>query len=714
MTPKETQMAQDIQPIVRGAIEEALDWRREHIDPKIEEATDYYMGRPFGDERAGRSKVVLTTVRDTVQAILPSMLRIFFGPESVVEFKPRRPDAQPLAEQQTDYINLVVREDNAGFTTFYALFKDALVRKMGIATWWWDERVVIEGSSHSGLTEEDIQALLSDEGVEVEELTEATAAVMDLDPATGMEVVVSPALYDLTIKRTTKDGHVCIEAIPPEEFIFSPSARSLADARMVGRVRDVPGDELVAMGFDPELVEEHLGSQADVGDGEGLEAARRVDYGARNLFEDEQFEATRPVRFADLYMMVPAENGLAELRHIQAIGESYEIVTNEPADQKPFALFCPDPEPHTLVGLSTADYVMDLQRITSSVTRGVLDSLSLTLNPATEVVDRFVNMKDVLNPEVGRIIRVQQPGMMREVVTPFVGREAMPVLQWLDGIRESRVGLSKASAGLDADALQSSTKAAVAATLSAAQQRIEVIARIFSETGMKDLFRGVMKLIVRHQDKPRVVRLRGQYVEVDPRHWDADMDVVVNVALGVGLPEEKIQTLALIADKQEQLLLQGAPLVGLSQYRNTLGRMVELSGFKNSDEFFLPWTPEQDQEMAQAKAQQPPEPSEVQALLQIEQMKVQAQMEQAKIQAEIDMTKIRLEDERERYKITTDAALKKAAIEAKFQTDVTNAEIKAEQLRLDAVVEGANTGMKLADIASSTGDMHIDTENMGI
>lgn len=665
----------EAEALVGRMIEEALQWREEHIDPVLQQATDYYNAEPYGDEEEGRSQVVTTEVRDVVQAAMPSLLRVFFGSEHVVEFKPHGPEDAEVARQQTDYVNYIIQEDNPGFLTLYSVFKDALVRKMGIVKWWWEERMVVGGSEHTGLLPEQVEDLALDPSVEVEVLGQNEDGTVDI-----------------VVHRDYVDGRVRIAAVPPEEFVFSPGARSLEDARIVGHVRsDMPADDLVAMGVPEDMIERAKGAPRRRSSDDQLASARRIDGGARHMLEDEQDEATRPVDFAEVYVKLDLDDdGIAELRKIQMVGA--EFFTNEVVDSVPFAVFMPDPEPHTMVGLSLADYVMDLQKIKSHITRGMLDSLVLALNPEKEVVEGMVNMGDVLNPEVGRVVRVKRPGMTREVVTPFVGQAALPVLEYMDSLKEDRTGISKAAAGLDADALQSSTKAAVAATISAAQQRTELFARIFAETGMQALMKGVLRLVVQHQDEPRVVRLRNEYVRVDPRAWDADKDVVINVALGTGLVEEKLQTLGMIASKQEQLLQMGVPLVSFAQYRNTLARMAELAGFRNSDEFFLPFGPEQEQAYQQAKAQAAQKPDEVEALLQIENAKIQARLQEKQMDMQYKVAQLQLERER----VARDLAIKEAEVNRKSREDLTDAAIEAARLEIEESTQAVDMLQKLS------------------
>jgi hypothetical protein len=283
-------------------------------------------------------------------------------------------------------------------------------------------------------------------------------------------------------------------------------------------------------------------------------------------------------------------DGLPELRKICTLGDGHTIVNNEPADFIPFADFPCDPEPHTspLEANSIFDYTKDLQEIKSDILRNTLDSLAQSIHPRTAVVEGQVNIDDVLNNETGAIVRMRSPGMVQALTTPFVGREAFSMLDYIDQVKENRTGMSKASMGLNADALQSSTKAAVAATISASQSRLELTTRILAN-GMKKLFKNVLQLIVTRQDKPRIVRLRNQWVAIDPRAWTATMDVSVNVALGNGDTDQKMAMLQLILSQQKEALMQMGPqnpLVTPAQFSNTLRKMVELAGFKDSSQFF--------------------------------------------------------------------------------------------------------------------------------
>lgn len=700
LEPEKEQARSDLQSLVKAALDEGFQWREENLDPDQTEATDYYMGRPFGNEKEGRSQVVMTIVRDAVNAVMPSLLRLFVSSETVVEFEPTGQEDLELARQQTDTVAYYIRK-GGGFLTLHNVFKDALIRKVGFVKYFWEDKKVVTGATYTSQTAESIALLLEEDGVELVDDTLTKYTESYRDPFQGM-AMVEQEVFDFKIKRTVERGTVRIEAIPQEELVWSPTAKNFRDAVMVAHIRDVKADELIAMGVDEDLVEKHRG-KSDESHSEDLAAARRTEGASPsdwNGGEDEQSEDTRPIKYGNVYMRIDEdEDGIAELLRIEVIGDTYEVIGDpEYIDQVPIVAFPLDPEPHTIIGLSVSDYVKDLQRIASTVMRGMLDSLGQAINPMQVVLEDDVNYKDLLNPEIGRYVRTRRENAVQTIVTPFVGREALPVLQYLSEVQESRTGHNKEAAGLDADALQSATKQAVSAVLSAAQQRVEMYARIFAETGMTDLFVGVNKLLIENSTKPETIRLRNKWVEVDPASWNADRDVIVNVALGAGMPEDKIARLREILMEQKEHLAMGSPLVSLVEYRRTLGKYVEMTGERDSAEFFKPWTLEDQAQFDQAQQQKQPEvPPEIQITADVEREKT-AQKAQAD-QQDLQLKKYDIDkrDARERDKMMMDFALKQAELGIRIQ----ETDIKAAAQLLDENATKFELAGGLADRAAA-------------
>lgn len=652
-----------VQDVVTRSLERARRYHEENIEPDLVTATEYYKGEPFGNEVKGKSKVVTTEVRDATLAMKPSLLRIFFGSENPVEYRGRHAEDQEMAAQATDYIRYVISEDNAGFVEFDSAITDALVRRLGIWKWWWDESERVEESKFSGLDEIALEVLAAEPSV---------------------EKITTDEQGITRVRRRITNGRARFMAVPPEEFIFDPGTRTIGNSPVVAHSREVPASDLIARGIDPDIVKRAQQRHAYIY-GQELEEVRSE--GESDWYSNDPMTldpSQRPVLFTEAYVRVDVDDdGISELRLFECVGPDYRIVNGdgegEVVDEVPFAVLTPIPEPHTLIGLSNYDLAGDVQLVKSQVLRATLDSLSEAVDPRTEVVAGEVNMHDLLNPETSKFIRVTRPGMMREVKHDFVGEDTLPILAYLDEVRENRTGQTKAAMGLDADSLQSSTKAAVAATLSASQQRIEMVARIFAETGVKQLFKGLLRLVTKHQDQPRVVRLRGKYVQVDPRHWDATMDVEVAVALGAGSTEEKLQIFATLAEKQELLLQHGAPIVSWAEYRHTLAKLLELSGIKNVDNYLKPWGPEEqaqwDQAQAEAAQNVPPDASA--ALVELEQMKAQAQIATDQAKLELERWKAQREDDRERDKIAREFELKRYELELKYQAQLEEAALRA-------------------------------------
>jgi hypothetical protein len=307
--------------------------------------------------------------------------------------------------------------------------------------------------------------------------------------------------------------------------------------------------------------------------------------------------------------------------------------------------------------------------------RNTLDSLAQSIHPRTAVVEGQVNIDDVLNNETGAIIRMRAPGMVQPFSSPFVGQAAFPMLDYMDQMREDRTGMSKAAMGLDPDALQSTTKAAVAATVSASNQRLELQARILAE-GMKKLFKGILYLMTTHQDKPRMVRLRNEWVQIDPRVWDAGMDVNVNIGLGNGDNNEKLAALNIIMQKQEQIMAQFGPMnqiASLPMYIRTLQKAIELSGYKDASSYFN--TLPADFQMPQEQ----PKPTPEEVLAQVQAQSIQADIQKKAAELELKREQMIRDDDYRRDQLAQDLLLKKYELELKYGTQISTAEIDARQ-----------------------------------
>ncbi len=673
----------ELQGIITSDLEDAISYIDSDLSPIRAKGTEYYRGDPFGNEEEGRSKVVAMEVRDTVSAMMPSLMRVFFSTENVVEYIPRGPEDVKGAQQATDYANLIFTSDNNGFMTTYALFKDALVRKCGIAKYWWEEEEKVRIEEYSGLDDQTLQ-ILSQENAEVK------IVVSYPDPAISQEMIDQvnaqamaagqpappvPMIHDVQIKRVIKDGRVRIMAVPPEELVIDRRARSFEDAAIIAHRQMLTVADLIAMGYDEDEVRDNLTSN-DLDSNEEFLARQPLNNITGN--NNTTNPMMQRVLYVEAYSRVDYDgDGIPELRKICCMGSGYNIVRNLPASYIPFVDFPCDPEPHTspLESMSIFDITHDLQEIKSEILRNTLDSLAQSIHPRTAIVEGQVNIDDVLNNETGAVIRMRAPGMVQPFNTPFVGQAAFPMLDYVDQIKEDRTGMSKAAMGLNADALQSSTKAAVAATISASQGRIELTSRILAE-GMKKLFKGILFLITTHQDKPRMVRLRNEWVQIDPRAWDNSMDVSINIGLGQGDVNERLQGLMMILQKQEQALsTMGAdnPFVSMTQFSRTLRKIVELSGFKDASQYF------KDVPEGYMPPQKPERPTPEQVLAQVQAESIQADIQKKAAELELKRDQMIRDDDYRRDQLAQDLMLKKYELELKYGVQISTAEIEARQ-----------------------------------
>jgi hypothetical protein len=506
-----------------------------------------------------------------------------------------------------------------------------------------------------------------------------------------------------------------VECIPVEELLVSRTGREISTCPMVAHRSVKTYSDLAKLGYDPE----QLDLMSGLGDTFMTNTEAQARNPAVNAFQ-QQFAVNDPsatrVVYNECYIQIDRDgDGIAERRKVCMVGNT--VLHDEVVDSTPIAILCPDPEPHMIIGNSVADQTMDLQLLKSNVVRNTLDSLAQAIHPRTGVVEGQVNMDDVLNVETGAIIRMRQPGMVQPYSEPFVGQEAMPIIAWLDEVKAKRTGVVPASAGLDPDVLQSTTKTGVDATIQGAQERTEMTARLFAEQ-LKPMFKGLLKLVCRHQDQPRMIRLRGKWVECDPRVWDADMDVIVHVALGRGTTQDQLLALNGIAQKQEAAIQMAGltnPLADLGNYRTTLAKMTNLLGFKNVDQFFKPVDMQQ---LEQQQAAQPPKPDPNMVVAEAQQAKVKAQIEidQQKLvlegqQLELDkakavaihteaMRKLELDaenarqeailkDQRERDKARLDAVLKLQIAELQYGTQVQAKDVELELERASLIADVA-------------------------
>jgi hypothetical protein len=637
-------------------IDNAIGYLETETVAQRAEAMEYYLRKPYGNEVEGRSAVVTGEVAEAVDGALPQLIRVFTSNEDAVQFEPVRDGDEPLAEQASDMANWVFYKDNDGFLILHNWFKDALLQKVGIVKAYWSEKKDITKEKYKGLTDDELTMLLMDGEFEV--------VAQQTDTTIGADGLAY-STHNITIQRTDDNSRVVIENVPPEEFLISKDARTIADSPFVAHRRMVDRGDLVAMGFSKEVVER-------------IPAGDRLEYSPERLARYDRDElpdyaVTNDVEVFECYIKIDTDNdGIPEMRKVMFAGN--EILSNEECDYVPFHSLCPIPIPHLFFGQSLADRTMDIQIEKSTILRQMLDNLYLTNNYRVGAVEGQVNLDDLLTSTAGGVVRMKNPNAIVPLTVQSTAGQSFPMMEYLDASMAKRTGVSDMQQGLDPNVLQNVSATAVAAMTQQSAGKLELMARIFAETGVKSLFKGILQLLCKYQNQPRTVRMRGQWVNYDPREWSNQYDVTINVGLGNGNRQEQIAMLQMILAKQEEIIGKyGAnnPLVTVTQYRKTLGRMIEMAGFKDTTAFINEITPEVEQQIAQQASQPPADPTS-------EAAKMYAQVEQAK--AELKAQSDAAKNDLDRQKMELDNARKQLELEQKSAKD--NAEIALKELKL--------------------------------
>ena len=684
---------QEIEAIAREAATDSIDFVESEIAEDRIKAQRYFDGEVDIGEEEGRSKVVSTKVRDTIRAIKPSLMRVFLSTDKPVEYVPRGPEDVQAAEQATEYMHYVFNEHN-GYRVLNDAFHDAMVKKVGIVKVYWDNYQEQETYDFENLNEMEYRVLTMDDDVEVLESTTRTEIEVD-DMGLDTEVTV----YDLKIARYKDVGKMCIESVPPEEFFVDRSARSLDEAYAVAHRTEMRIGDLLAMGYEYDDVKDLQGlRQSDTfSEAEEFERSGYQDDDTDDNIKDP---AMRLVAVTEVYMKIDVSgSGIPTLQKVTLGGSKYKLLDYMACSHVPFAAFEVDPEPHTFYGRSIADLIINDQDASTAMIRGVLDNVALTNSPRIEIVDGAVNIDDLLNNEIGGVIRVKQAGAIQTQAVPFIAGQTLGAIQYMDQEIENKTGVTKASTGLSPDALQNTTATAVQATVQAQAGQIEVMARNLAEGGMRKMFTLMLKVMHENVEEEQMIRLAGaEYVPVDPRSWNVTMDVTVNVGLGTGQEEQKLAALMQAFQVQQQILGQYGPqngIVTLTQVRNTLADMLALNGIRNSTRYFNPMNPQVEQQMMQQQQQAAQQQGQqgdpqTQAYLQAEQMKAQtkAQTDMAKLQAQsqkdqfkmqLDAQKAAADDDLARDKMDQDLLVNAAEILGKYGTALDVERIKQMQ-----------------------------------
>lgn len=648
------------------------------LEDQRRKALDYYNGEPFGNELEGRSSVVSTDVMDVVEWSMPILMRIFGSGDEIGRFEPQNPDDVEAAEQATDYCNYVFFRQNDGFKLLYDVMKDALLSKTGIFKIVWKEDEEVERESYEGLSDEEFQLLVMDDAVEVVEHTaiggDASIQVESMDEEAMIDSSIMsesiPPEHNVTIMRKVNSGKVDIEVVAPEEFFISRSARTIDEANFVcHRTRYTVG-QLIELGFDD--AEEYV-SESDQRFDQEYIARNFLDGTSSNMQQDgdESDPSMREIWIDEAYIRCDwSGNGITEIRKVWKTGD--RIILNEEVDAIPFTNICPLPMPHKFYGFSIADIVMDLQLIKSTLWRNILDNIYHLNNGRFECLDGRVNMDDLLTNRPAGVVRVKEMGAVRRLDAPDIGKSPYEMLNYIDTVRDSRTGITKFNQGLDANVLQQTTATAYMQQMQSSQARIELIARVFAETGISSMYKRIYELLQKHSDKSKVVMLRNKWVDVDPASWKKQCDFTVRVGLGNGNRDQNLVHLQSLVAIQEKIIAAGGMglLVTPKNVFNTLKEIGMNMGLKNIEEYIT------DPDEGQAQGQQQQEDPEA-GKQQVEAMKVQVDMQKLKLEAK----KLEIEEEKLKFE--------EQKLMAEMQMQREENQLKSAEMQMEALTDRA-------------------------
>lgn len=702
----EEDLLEDTLAELRAAVEDAEDLIESDFEADRERAQKYYNGdTDLPSAGDNRSKYVATKVRDTIRMMKPDIMRVLCGSYRPVEFLPSTAQQAPLVEQQTTYVTQLFHR-LGGYKTIYDAAHTACLHKLGVVKAYYDRKKTPEYASYTGLDENQLSILMQDETVQVIIDNERERIIP------GPEGMVRTTVYDVDVVSFKEVGKVCMEAIPIEDFIIDENADDDRSFRVIGHRRNVTVSEGISMGFPRDVIQELDAHDPEDDDAVGLSEQRRgyqkeADDGGRGVAK--KFLLTEAYFWADL-----DDIGVLQLYRFWLGGTAYRYLDHERVDDHPFALFSIDPEPFTVYGKSVYDISHKDQDVMTSLMRATIDNAHMSNNPRIAHHETLVNQEDVLNTEIGAPIRHRGAGNIQVVDVPFTGGQLLPLLQYLDDAIDNKIGVTRASVGLDPGALQSTDRKAVDNTIAKQAGQVELAVRNLAETGMKRLFRMLLKLTLENPDPVAVMKVSGQYIPAPLDSFEPELDMEVSVGIGTGTMEQRMASLEAIGVQQEkvlQMLGPGNPLVTLSQLMNTVEDRAALTGIHNISRYFSPVTPDMEQQIAaqmqqaqQAQNQGQPDPT--QGIIAAEQIKAQVKMQsdqqkyrldeqKAVAQHQRDMARMQSDqnfkvadanrrDDLDRDKMIQDLYLQLAQIQAQLGVQVETAQINAAVQREQA------------------------------
>jgi len=673
----------DILSVLSSEIHNASGFIGGELVSRRKKSLEYYLGMPLGNEQEGRSQVISNDVLDTVESLMPSLMRIFTAGDNVFNCEGTGPEDDEMARQCSDYLNYIFYKENNGFLALYSAFKDALIQKNGILKVYWDDSQKTEREEYTRLTDDEFNDLVADVQVKVKNHSEYEEPITD-DQGKELDKVT---LHDVVIHRTRLYGQVRIEPVPPEEFLISRRSKDINSASFVCHRTNKTKTELVEMGYDKDLVEGLPTGDTDFFTEDKFVRHQNVDFSHGS---NEGDKSTNDVLIYECYVKMDVnEDGKAELLKITTAGSGTgKMIDMEEVDTIPFISMTPVIMPHRFHGRSVSELVEDIQLIKSTVMRQMLDNMYLTNNNRVAVQDGQVAMDDLLTNRPGGIVRTKQPpsNVMMPLPAQPSTEQASGMLSYLDSVKETRTGITRQSQGLDSNTLNK-TATGQNQILTQSQMRMELIARIFAETGVKDLALKIFELVCKYQQKEKIVRIRGKYIPMRPYEWKDRVNVTVQVGLGTGSKEQQLILLNAILERQMQAInLQQnvfGPMVNLRNVYNSLKKLIENAGLNGIEPYFM----DPDVGAAQMPQLPPKPPTEFEKVTLAQ---VQGENQRAQLNANVTLKEI---EGRMRQQLL-DFEIKIKELELKYGSKIDELELKRRSMLEQADLNKSGDLMK--------------------
>jgi len=682
---------------------------------------DYYHGKMTdAPHEAGWSGVTTRDAFLTVESALPDIIEIFESTEDIMEFRPESEEDVDKARQETDVVNSIYNVDNPGFINTYTYFKDALMVKNGFMMASWVDSEEDTEEHYFEQSDEDLALLEAEEDIEVIE-TETETKTIELGE--GLPDVQVKTHMVIT-KRTKDTSKVVVQALPPEEVAVS---RDTIDLQKTALVRHEPKtttrSDLLEMGIDADKV----GQLRRVDEQDSEEEIARDTLDQDDIRDSSTNTPMQKVDIANNYIRMDARgNGRAELWQVMTGNDDSILLFKTRLSRVPISTLTPTLEPHQLFGISLIDQVMDLQRITTFFTRAAIDNAAALNNqrPITNIEQLADStLDDILtnSPSSPILVKGDARSALQYAPNNIIAGDMIGLIGYFDKVREERTGIQRSGQAMDPDAISKDVTATEFAGQRAdALKAIKLIARIFAETGMKDVMINIHHAAQAHSgNKKRSFRLNGKFVQVNPREWKTRSDMTVNVGLGTGTKAEQITQLGnILVQQKEAYALQGnvdvpGGLVTLSQIRHTMGRIIELMGFKDADAFFNEIDDEQQaartEEAANEDAPQDPAILKIQTDAANDAEKNQIEREKNIMNAQIEQSDNDLDRQVKIFQIVQELQLKAEGQDAEIELNTAALALKTqlENDKLDLAAETTGTQMGI-DAAKGLEDLSLD------